>query len=129
MSDDPPERVAAWLATITDAEIRGLDLQLLLDLLRLEEDPERWRAVVEPVVAHVDDLVLLGDFESAVPLVQALAAEADAPGRPGARVAVAALERLAGGHLMEHMVGHLRTIDDAVVRARQGAVPRAWRAR
>ena len=28
--------------------------------------------------------------------------------------AVSALERLAGGHLMEHMVGHLRTIDDGV---------------
>ena len=58
VSDDPPERVAGWLASITDAEIRGLDLLLLLDLLRIEEDPERWRAVVDPVVAHVDDLVL-----------------------------------------------------------------------
>ncbi len=115
VSDDPPERVAAWLATITDAEIRGLDLQLLLNLLRLEEEPERWKAVVEPAVAHVDDLVLLGDFESAVPLVQALAAEAEAPGSPRRAVAVAALERLAGGHLMEHLVSHLRAIDDAVV--------------
>ena len=114
VSDDPPERVAAWLSTITDAEIRGLDLLLLLDLLRLEDDPERWRAVVEPVVAHVDDLVLLGDFESAVPLVQALSAEADSSGTPArSATAVAALERLAGGHLMEHLVGHLRTIDDA----------------
>lgn len=115
VSDDPPERVAAWLATITDAEIRGLDLRLLLDLLRLEDDPDRWRGVVDPVVAHVDDLVLLGDFESAVPLVQALAAEADPQGTPARRAtATAALERLAGGHLMDHMVGHLRTIDDGV---------------
>lgn len=115
VSDDPPERIASWLATITDAEIRGLDLLLLLDLLRLEDDPERWRAVVEPVVAHVDDLVLLGDFESAVPLVQALAADADATGSAVRRpAATAALERLAGGYLMEHLVGHLRTIDDAV---------------
>jgi len=115
VSDDPPERVAAWLASITDAEIRGLDLLLLLDLLRLEDDPQRWRAVVEPVVAHVDDLVLLGDFESAVPLVQALAADADPAGTPARRAtATSALERLAGGHLMDHMVGHLRTIDDGV---------------
>ncbi len=114
VSDDPPERVAAWLATITDAEIRGLDLRLLLDLLRLEADPEKWRDVVDPVVAHVDDLVLLGDFESAVPLLQALAAQVEPGGQPARRpIAAAALERLAGGHLMEHLVGHLRSIDDA----------------
>ena len=115
VSDDPPERVAAWLATITDAEIRGLDLLLLLDLLRIEDDPARWRSVVDPVVAHIDDLVLLGDFESAVPLVQALAVAADPAGDPARRAAAtSALERLAGGHLMDHMVGHLRTIDDGV---------------
>jgi hypothetical protein len=63
----------------------------------------------------VDDLVLLGDFESAVALVQALAGDADPQAIPARRAtAVAALERLAGGHLMEHMVGHLRTIDDGV---------------
>jgi hypothetical protein len=113
VSDDPPERVAAWLASVTDAEIRGLDLALLLDLLQVEEDPDNWRAVVDPVVAHVDDLVLLGDFESAVPLVQALAREAETPTLAARRpIAAAALERLAGGHLMEHLVGHLRTIDD-----------------
>ena len=115
VSDDPPERVAAWLATITDAEIRALDLKLLLDLLRLETDPEKWRDVVDPVVAHVDDLVLLGDFESAVPLVQALSAEVEGGGQAGRRpIAAGALEKLAGGHLMDHLVGHLRSIDDAV---------------
>lgn len=115
VSDDPPERVAAWLATISEAELRGLDLQLLLDLLRIEEEPEKWKAVVDPVVAHIDDLVLLGDFESAVPLAQALASNAE-PGAPAGRrpAANAALERLATGHLMDHLVGHLRTIDDEV---------------
>ncbi len=114
VADDPPERMAAWLASVTDAEIRSLDLALLLDLLRLEEDPDRWKGVVEPVVAHVDDLVLLGDFESAVPLTRALADEASDAGVAARRsTAAAALERLAAGHLMDHMVGHLRTIDDA----------------
>ncbi len=115
VSDDPPERVAAWMASVADAEVRALDLQLLLDLLRIEGDAARWHEVVEPVVAHVDDLVLLGDVESAVPLVEALAAEAGRDGTPGRRPhAATALERLANGHLMSSMVGHLRTVDDAV---------------
>ena len=29
-------------------------------LLRIEDDPDKWKAVVEPVVAHMDDLMLLG---------------------------------------------------------------------
>ena len=32
-SDDPPERLAGWLATVNDAALRGLDDQLLVDLL------------------------------------------------------------------------------------------------
>ncbi len=114
VSDDPPERIAAWLATVADAEVRGLDLQLLLDLLRVEPDPDRWRDVLEPAVAHIDDLVLLGDFESAVPLTKAIATEAGGDGRADRRAfAVAAIDRLAAGHLMQSMVGHLRTVDDA----------------
>jgi HEAT repeats len=115
VSDDPPERVAAWLSTVTDAEVRNLDLQMLLDLLRIEDDIERWREVLDPAVAHVDDLVLLGDLESAVPLVSAIAREAGGAGRPDRRdLAAAAIVRVASGHLMSSLVGHLRTMDDAL---------------
>ena len=115
VSDDPPERVAAWMATVADAEVRALDLQLLLDLLRIEDVLNRWLEVLEPAVLHVEDLVLLGDLEAAVPLLRAIAAEAGGQARAERRPhAVAALDRLAAGHLMSSMVGHLRTVDDAV---------------
>jgi hypothetical protein len=45
VSDDPPERVQQWLGTIGDSALRALDLSLLLDLLRIEDDPLRWNAV------------------------------------------------------------------------------------
>ena len=110
-----PNGSPAWLATVTDAEVRHLDLLLLLDLLRVEEDPAHWMDVLEPVVAHVNDLVLLGDLESAVPLVSAIAADAGPTGRPERReTAAAAIGRLATGHLMASLVGHLRTVDDSV---------------
>jgi HEAT repeat protein len=114
IADDPPERIAQWLSSTTDPAVRALDLVLLLDLLRLEQDAVRWRELMDPVVAHVNDLVLLGDVEAALPLVAALVREAGPDGRDGNRAAAAtALERLRSGHLMQHMVGHLRTIDDA----------------
>jgi hypothetical protein len=115
ISDDPPERLAGWLATVTDAEVRHLDLLLFLDLLRVEEDPAHWVDVLEPAVAHVNDLVLLGDLESAVQLVSAIAADAGQTAKPERReMAAAAIGRLAAGHLMASLVGHLRTVDDTV---------------
>jgi hypothetical protein len=113
INEDPPERLADWLSTITDASIRARDLDLLLDLLRLETDPGRWRDLLDPVQAHLEDLVLLGDFEAAIPLASALAEQAANEG-PDTRAAAAAalLDRLGQGPLMTHLVGHLRTIDD-----------------
>jgi len=114
IADDPPERIAVWLSSTADPAVRALDLVLLLDLLRIEQDPTRWGELMDPVVSHVHDLVLLGDFESAHPLVTALAGEAGPEGRDANRAAAAAaLDCLRAGHLMQHIVGHLRTIDDA----------------
>ena len=114
IADDSPELIAAWVTTISDASIRSLDLQLLLDLLTIEHDAGQWDVVAGFVVTHIDDLVLLGDFESAEPLVSALAAEAGPRGRSRHRAAAAsALDRLLHGQLMTYLVGHLRTIDDA----------------
>src|SRR5262249_43463628 len=42
VSDDPPERVQTWLATVADSSLRRLDNLLLEDLLRIEEDGARW---------------------------------------------------------------------------------------
>jgi hypothetical protein len=47
--------------------------------------------------------------------VQAIAGEAGGDGRPDRRtMAAAAVDKLATGHLMASMVGHLRTVDDEV---------------
>lgn len=113
VSDDPPERISAWLGTVSDSALRHLDLQLLLDLLALESDLERWRDLTEPVVAHVEDLVLLGDFEAAQRLVDALVHETGPDGEGGrGPTAKTALERLAAGPMIRHVVGHLATVDD-----------------
>jgi len=114
IADDSPEQIAEWLSTIADARVRAIDLQMLLDLLRIEDDAGQWDVVATFVTAHLDDLFLLGDFESADPLVEALAAEADVSGRPTHRAAAeSALDRTRRGQLMTHLTGHLKTIDDA----------------
>ncbi|HXH05744.1 MAG TPA: hypothetical protein VNI83_04050, partial [Vicinamibacterales bacterium] len=105
-SDDPPERIAAWVATVSDAALRQLDAQLLADLLAVERDAARWRDVAETVAAHIDDLCRIGQQEAAWQLAERLVAEAaDDPPRAGQ--AARAFERLARGLLVRHALGGL----------------------
>jgi hypothetical protein len=111
ISDDPPERMAAWLSTVSDAALRGLDDQLLMDVLALEGDPLRWRDVADTVMLHADDLVRVNHFDQAWRLADAVVRESlkDAARPEHAR---AALERFGRGSLMKHVATHLRGADE-----------------
>ncbi len=111
VSDDPPERVGAWVSSVGSAEVRALDLTLLVDLLTIEKDPERWSRVTGPAVSHIEDLLLVGDFEGAIQLTEIIAGDA-AGGGPRVEYAAAALARLVEGPMMTHVVSHLRSVDD-----------------
>jgi HEAT repeat protein len=113
VGNDPPDRIAAWLATVATTAVRALDLTLLLDLLRVEDDKARWRELTSPVIAQIEDLLLVGDFDAAATLVAVLLNESAPAGpSPRRRAARAALERLAIGPVIGHIVSHLPTIDD-----------------
>jgi hypothetical protein len=110
-SDDPPERISGWLTTVNDGALRGLDHQLLLDLLVIETDPLRWRDVAETAAAHADDLVRVGYFDQAWELAEAVVDQAavEAGRQPHARTA---LEKFGRGSMMKHVAAHLRKVDD-----------------
>ncbi len=110
-SDDPPERVAEWLSTVSDASLRNLDSMLLADLLRVEEDGARWRDVAETVITHAEDLVRVGYFDEAFHLAESVAAEGvRVPARSQAARAV--LARLGAGTMMRHAAKLLRTAEE-----------------
>jgi hypothetical protein len=110
-SDDPPERIAAWLATVADSALRSLDHQLLSDLLRIEEDPLRWRDIADTAVAHAEDLVRVGYFDQAWHLADTVVEQG---GQDSARKthASVALERLGKGSMLKHVATHLRGSDE-----------------
>ena len=102
---------AAWLATVSDAALRTLDLQLLIDLLVIEADGARWRDIAETVVTHAEDLVRVGYFDQAWVLADRSAIEGQKdPGRGTA--ARAALDRFGRGRDDKHVAKHLRGADD-----------------
>jgi hypothetical protein len=114
VSDDPPDRIGTWVTSVGAAEVRALDLRLLVDLLTIEADPERWKNVTVPVVSHIEDLLLVGDFDGAMQLTTILTNEAAGEGdrKPAA---AAALTCLAEGMMMTHVVTHLRSVDEHAV--------------
>ena len=111
VSDDPPDRIGSWVTSIGAAEVRALDLRLLIDLLTIETDPEQWKTITNSVVGHIEDLLLVGDFAGAIELTSLLTTEANGDGARKT-AAAAALARLAHGAMMPHVVTHLRSVDD-----------------
>jgi len=111
VGDDPPERMAGWLGTVSDSALRTLDYQLLVDLLTIEEDPLRWRDVAQTVATHADDLVRVGHFEQAWLLAEAVADRSAA--RPDRQPhATPALEQFARGSMLKHAAVQLRGTSD-----------------
>jgi hypothetical protein len=110
-SDDPPDRVAAWISTVADSALRDLDYLLLADLLRIEEDGERWHDIAETVISHAEDLVRVGYIDPALTLAQSVATEGS---RIPARVEPSRilLDRLGRGAMIRHSAKLLRTAND-----------------
>jgi hypothetical protein len=110
-SDDPPDRVAAWISTVADSALRDLDYMLLADLLRIEEDGERWHDIAETVISHAEDLVRVGYIDPALTLAQSVATEGS---RIPARVEPSRilLDRLGRGAMIRHSAKQLRTAND-----------------
>jgi hypothetical protein len=113
--DDPPERIADWLSTIATTSLRALDLTLVLDLLRIEQDEGRWGELMKPVVGLLEDLLLVGDFDAAIEVLAVLVTEAGttAAGSTARRQhAINAIDLLIAGSMMRHTTTHLATIEE-----------------
>ena len=114
VSDDPPERVGAWLATLSPEAIRSLDHQVLLDLLAIEQRADAWPHVMESALKAVEQHVLAGHLAMAQDVLDALVA-ASADGQPFAQSARNGLDRLRSGPLMRNVVLYTRQAQDADV--------------
>jgi hypothetical protein len=111
-TDDPPERISAWVSTVSDAALRTLDHELLGDLLAIETDASRWRDIAETVVSHAEDLIRVGYFDIAWTLAERVATEG-ARDEARRKYSAEALERFGRGTMMKHVAKHLRGVDDA----------------
>jgi hypothetical protein len=116
VADDPPERMQTWLASVSETAVRELDIALVQDLLRIEGDPAAWESIAAVAADEIERRTLLGDIATAHTLLDTLVAERSDGGRASLRSpAEAVLTKLAGGHIIRHIVTHLRKVADADV--------------
>ncbi len=71
----PPE-MDEWLDTLGHESVRRLSGQLLMDLMRNENAPERAAETARDMSAFVEELLLAGAFGEGVPVIEELAAAA-----------------------------------------------------
>ena len=112
VSDDPPERISAWVGTVTEGEVRKLDQQLLLDLLQIEKREDAWRKVLDTAINHVNHLVLTGNIRFAQEMLDSIVA-AGAEEHPFSHAARDGLDRLRKGPVMKNVVVQIRQAPEA----------------
>ncbi|MDP1572561.1 MAG: HEAT repeat domain-containing protein, partial [Vicinamibacterales bacterium] len=112
IADDPPERLRAWIATVSDEQVRRLDQQLLVDLLRIEVRPDAWAQVLAVAVQRIEQLVLVGDLPLAQELLDVLVGIRDRPEAAFGSQAGEGVSGLLAGALMRHVVSFIRHARD-----------------
>ena len=113
IGDDPPERVAAWVATVSDEQVRRLDQQVLGDLIIVESRPDEWRKVLVLAIGRIEQLVLVGDLAPAQNLLDTLLHVSRDQASPFAGAAKDGVTQLASGDVMTHVLLFIRQADDA----------------
>ena len=116
VADDPPERVQAWVATVSEQAVQQLDCAMLLDLLKIEEAVEAWEPVAAIAASEAEHRTLAGDTSSAQTLIDAVVGETGQSGRRPLRGAAnRVVERLCSGPLTRHVALQFRAVEDSEV--------------
>ncbi|HJU41248.1 MAG TPA: HEAT repeat domain-containing protein [Vicinamibacterales bacterium] len=113
IGDDPPARLRAWLATLTEQQIRAHDQRLILDLLQIEKRQDAWSGVLDTAIKEIDDLVQAGELKLAQQVLDAIDQIAKETASPFASAAAAGITKLVGGPMVRHLSTYLNKATDA----------------
>jgi len=109
--DLPPE-ITEWLASLGQDNVRGLSVQLLIDLLTIEEDGTRAEEIARDMEALSEDLLMAGAYDDTQQVTQALAARATAKTAIGRDACRQALDQLGESIAMRETASIIGDIDE-----------------
>jgi hypothetical protein len=115
---DPPDRLDSWRGTVNEERVRGLDAELLVDLMHLQTDAAKWRPLADLALSRVNVLLVMGDFAAAAFLIGAIRQQAESHADPSVRDAGSAvIANILTPGMMRHVASHLDTSDRRTVDA------------
>jgi HEAT repeat protein len=117
LSDDPPDRIAAWLATVSETAVQALDLHITVDLLVIEHDDTAWESIALLAVGEIDRRMLVGDFAAALDLATATTAPIGANHPTRSAIAQRVVGSWVAGGFPRQVVSQLRKSSEADVAA------------
>ena len=113
IGDDPPVRIRAWLSTISDEELRSLDQNLILDLLKIEARPDAWAGVLDTALASIDQFVQAGDLDLAIELVDTIVFLSKDETSPFAASAKGGITKMVEGPMVRHLATFMQRATDS----------------
>jgi hypothetical protein len=117
MLNDVPADLVELIDTLGQDNVRRLSATLLIDLLTLERDPARAPELARDVAALAEDLLLAGDYESALAVATALHTQAvntAAVANQASRLALDALVSTAAFHEAADLLGEMSDAEAAL---------------
>ena len=115
---DPPDRIDSWRGTVDEERLRGLDAELLVDLMHLQTDAAKWRPLADLALNRVNVLLVIGDFAAAAFLIEAIRQHAESHAGVALRDAASAvLGNVLTSGMMRHVASRLDTSDRLTVDA------------
>ena len=110
--DLPPE-LPEWMASLGQESVRGLSVQMLIDLMTIESDAKRAGEIAEDMEALAEDLLMAGAYDDTNAVVGALTTRGAAASAIGRDACRQSLDRLGESPAMRETVSLLGDIDDA----------------
>jgi HEAT repeat protein len=109
--DLPPE-IDEWMTSLGQENVRGLSVQLLIDLLNIEQDASRAAEIARDMEALSEDLLMAGAYDDTQHVLQALSARATGKAAIGRDACRQALDQLGESLAMRETASIIGDIDD-----------------
>src|SRR3954469_13258506 len=111
-ASDLPAELPEWIESLGQASVRGLSVQMLIDLFSLEQDATRADEMAADMSALAEDLLMSGAYADALTVTSALRTRARAPKAIGKDASRQALDELGESMAMRESVALIGDVDE-----------------
>ena len=112
-TDDLPPELGEWMTSLGQESVRGLSVQMLIDLMTIESDAKRAGEIAEDMEGLAEDLLMAGAYDDTRAVVGALTARTSTAHAIGRDACRQALDRLGESLAMRETISLAGDVDES----------------